>query len=256
MAAACVQDSGLLRPRPGPGSRAARNRHLRGWPRFGRVRLGEAVIVVGHGRIRGPGRSLGSGRHAVHPGISGLSSIGVPGRGCAAAVAREPDQDDLMTFQIRQLSTADYPFVISVIDQWWGGRQMADKLPRLFFEHFTDTSFAAERDGKLAGFLAGFISQSRPGEAYIHFVVVDPAERGSGLGRLLYQAFFQAAEARGCVLVRAVTSPVNRGSVAFHQRMGFQLEPGDAEVDRIPVASGYDGRDGDRVRFIRSLRGG
>jgi hypothetical protein len=26
-----------------------------------------------------------------------------------------------MTFQIRQLSTADYPFVISVIDQWWGG---------------------------------------------------------------------------------------------------------------------------------------
>ena len=89
-----------------------------------------------------------------------------------------------MTLQIRQLSTADYPFVISVIDQWWGGRQMADKLPRLFFEHFTDTSFAAERDGKLAGFLAGFISQSRPGEAYIHFVGVDPAARGSGVGRL------------------------------------------------------------------------
>ena len=40
----------------------------------------------------------------------------------------------------------------------------------LFFEHFTDTSFAAECDGRLAGFLAGFISQSRPGEAYIHFV--------------------------------------------------------------------------------------
>ena len=73
-----------------------------------------------------------------------------------------------MTFQIRQLSMADYPFVISVIDQWWGGRPMADKLPRLFFEHFTDTSFAAERDGKLAGFLTGFISQARRGEAYIH----------------------------------------------------------------------------------------
>ena len=160
-----------------------------------------------------------------------------------------------MTFQIRQLSTADYPFVISVIDQWWGGRQMADKLPRLFFEHFTDTSFAAERDGRLAGFLAGFISQSRPGEAYIHFVGVDPAERGSGLGCLLYEAFFAAAEARGCVLVRAVTSPANRGSVAFHQRMGFRLEPGDAEIDGIPFSSGYDGHGGDRVRFIRSLHG-
>jgi len=67
-----------------------------------------------------------------------------------------------MTLQIRQLSTADYPLVISVIDQWWGGRSMAGKLPRLFFEHFTDTSFAAEREGRLAGFLAGFVSQSRP----------------------------------------------------------------------------------------------
>ena len=113
----------------------------------------------------------------------------------------------------------------------------------------------AERDGKLAGFLTGFISQARRGEAYIHFVGVDPAERGSGLGRLLYQAFFQAANAHGCVLVRAVTSPVNRGSVAFHQRMGFQLEPGDAEADGIPVSSSYDGPGSDRVRFLRILRG-
>jgi predicted GNAT superfamily acetyltransferase len=160
-----------------------------------------------------------------------------------------------MTVQIRHLSPADYPLVISVIDQWWGGRPMAGKLPRLFFEHFTDTSFAAERDGRLAGFLAGFISQSRPGEAYIHFVGVDPAERGGGLGRLLYETFFRAAEARGCSLVRAVTSPVNRGSVAFHQRMGFQLEPGDAEADGIPVSSSYDGPGSDRVRFLRILRG-
>ena len=160
-----------------------------------------------------------------------------------------------MTFQIRHLSPVDYPLVISVIDQWWGGRPMAGKLPRLFFEHFTDTSFAAERDGRLAGFLAGFVSQSRPGEAYIHFVGVDPAERGGGLGRLLYEAFFRAAEARGCILVRAVTSPVNRGSVAFHRRMDFQLEPGDAKVDGIPVSSGYDGPGSDRVRFLRILRG-
>jgi len=156
---------------------------------------------------------------------------------------------------VRPVRPADYTLVISVIDQWWGGRPMAGKLPRLFFEHFTDTSFAAERDGRLAGFLAGFISQSRPGEAYIHFVGVDSAERGGGLGRLLYEAFFRAAEARGCILARAVTSPVNRGSVAFHQRMGFQLEPGDAEVDGIPVSSGYDGPGSDRVRFLRILRG-
>ena len=63
-----------------------------------------------------------------------------------------------MSAQIRQVRPSDYQAVISVIDGWWGGRQMAGMLPRLFFEHFTDTSFAAEHDGRLAGFLAGFIS--------------------------------------------------------------------------------------------------
>ena len=64
---------------------------------------------------------------------------------------------------------------------------------------------------------------------------MDPAERGSGLGRLLYEASFQVALARGCAIVRAITSPV-------------------AEVYGVPVASGYDGRGGDRVRFVRNLR--
>ena len=58
-----------------------------------------------------------------------------------------------MTADIRQIRPSDYRPVISVIDDWWNGRHMADMLPRLFFEHFTDTSFAAVRDGELAGFL-------------------------------------------------------------------------------------------------------
>lgn len=91
-----------------------------------------------------------------------------------------------MTVVVRQIRPSDYWPVISVIDNWWGGRQMADKLPRLFFDHFNDTSFAAERDGKLAGFLVGFVSQSHSAEAYIHFVGIHPDERGRGLGRQLF----------------------------------------------------------------------
>jgi GNAT superfamily N-acetyltransferase len=158
-----------------------------------------------------------------------------------------------MAVQIRPIRPSDYGPVISVIDDWWGGRHMADMLPRLFFEHFTDTSFAAERDSELAGFLVGFESQSRPAEAYIHFAGVHPAERSRGLGRRLYERFFAVVQARGCVLVRAVTSPVNRGSVAFHQRMGFDIEPGDARAGGVPVAAGYDGDGQDRVRFVRRL---
>jgi ribosomal protein S18 acetylase RimI-like enzyme len=155
--------------------------------------------------------------------------------------------------QIRPIRPQDYRPVISVIDDWWNGRHMADKLPRLFFEHFTDTSFAAERHGELAGFLVGFISQSRPGEAYIHFVGVHPDERGRGLGRRLYEHFFAAARSRGCALVRAVTAPVNQGSVSFHRQMGFAIEPGDTEINGVPVISGYDGDGHDRIRFVKNL---
>jgi GNAT superfamily N-acetyltransferase len=160
------------------------------------------------------------------------------------------------TVRIRPIRSSDYLTVISVIDAWWGGRHMADMLPRLFFEHFTDTSFAAERDGELAGFLVGFRSQSRPGEAYIHFVGVHPGERGHGLGRRLYERFFEAARAGGCDRVRAVTSPVNRGSVAFHRRMGFDIVPGETGPDGIAVAAGYDGEGQDRVRFVKHLADG
>src|SRR5262252_3403042 len=113
-----------------------------------------------------------------------------------------------MTVQIRPIRPADYRPVIAVINDWWGGRQMADMLPRLFFEHFTDTCFAAERDGELDGFLVGFLSQSRPAEAYVHFVGVDPGARGAGLGRRLYQEFFAVVRAQGRTVVRAVTAPV------------------------------------------------
>ena len=158
-----------------------------------------------------------------------------------------------MTIAIRELRPSDYQPVISVIDSWWGGRHMADMLPRLFFEHFTGTSFAAEDDGDLAAFLVGLVSQSRPGEAYIHFVGVRPADRDRGLGRQLYERFFTVVRARGCDLVRSVTSPVNTGSIRFHTRMGFEVAPGDKEVDGIQVTAGYDGDGQDRVRFIKRL---
>jgi ribosomal protein S18 acetylase RimI-like enzyme len=132
--------------------------------------------------------------------------------------------------------------VISVVDDWWGGRAMAAMLPKLFFVHFRDTSFVAEADGELAGFLCGFRSQTYDDEAYVHFVGVDPAQRGAGLGRLLYERFFEAVRPRS--VVRAVTSPVNERSVAFHQAIGFEVERVDDE---------YDGRGEARVLLVKRL---
>jgi ribosomal protein S18 acetylase RimI-like enzyme len=146
--------------------------------------------------------------------------------------------------EIRHAEPSDHARVAAVIDDWWGGRRMRDMLPRLFFTHFRDTSFVAEEQGELAGFLCGFLSQTYPEQAYIHFVGLSPEHRGAGLARELYERFFAAARAAGRTSVHCVTSPQNAGSIAFHRRLGFDIE---AEVE------GYDGSGESRVLLARAL---
>ena len=147
----------------------------------------------------------------------------------------------------------DYATVSAVVDAWWGGRPMRGLLPRLFFEHFKPTSFAFEEERHLVGFLVGFRSQTDPPIAYIHFVGVDPAARGRGIGRGLYDRFFRVVADLNCREVRAITSPVNKGSIEFHRHLGFEIEPGDGEVDGLPVTRDYGGPGQDRVLFRKRL---
>ena len=150
-----------------------------------------------------------------------------------------------MSLEIRHAQPSDYGRVIGRVNAWWGGRDMAPMLPKLFFVHFEGTSFVVDDDeGQLAGFLIGFLSQTEPDEAYIHFVGVAPERRGEGVGRRLYERFFDEAQAHGRKRVRCVTSPANTTSVAFHERLGFT-------IDRI--AEEYDGPGEDRVLLVKQL---
>ena len=117
--------------------------------------------------------------------------------------------------EIRHAEPADYGRVIGRVNAWWGGRDMAPMLPQLFFVHFEGTSYVADdEEGQLAAFLIGFLSQTDPDEAYIHFVGVSPEHRGGGLGRQLYERFFEDARAAGRMRVTCVTSPSTRRSAS------------------------------------------
>jgi ribosomal protein S18 acetylase RimI-like enzyme len=154
---------------------------------------------------------------------------------------------------IRNVRPTDYPPIISVLDEWWGGRKMSDMLPRLFFEHFCETSFILEEDGRIAAFLIGFFSQSHPKEAYIHFVGVHLQYRKRGFGKELYERFFTVMRQNQRSVVRCVTSPINTGSIAFHTRMGFRIEPGEAELNGVAYDPAHDGPGEHRVRFFLQL---
>jgi predicted GNAT superfamily acetyltransferase len=144
---------------------------------------------------------------------------------------------------LRTARAADYDSIIAVVDEWWG-RPVHHALPRLFLDHFHNTSLIAERGGELAGFLVGFCSPAQPDCAYIQFVGVAPTERKSGLARTLYRAFFELAAKDGRRRVRAVTAPVNSTSIAFHAAMGFTVTG--------PLED-YDGADSAKMLFERRL---
>ncbi|TXS43552.1 GNAT family N-acetyltransferase [Streptomyces sp. OR43] len=155
----------------------------------------------------------------------------------------------------RHLAEDDHLRVLAVLDSWWGGlkgeagaTERALLLPRLYFQHFTSTGFLVERDGgEVAAFLVGFLSQSEPESAYVHFAGIDPALHGQGVGRALYGAFFALARSHGRRYVHCVTSPENTASQAFHTRLGFTASA---------VKPDYDGPGLDRVAFTIDLSAG
>lgn len=161
-----------------------------------------------------------------------------------------------MTIAHRRPTEADYDRVVRVVDHWWGGdRHMDVLLPRLWFQHFSGTSWLAEEDGNLVGFLVGFQSPDRPTEGYVHMVASHPNERGKGIGRALYEQFFADMRGRGVDTVKAVTWPGNRRSLAFHRSIGFTIVdgPGTQNLYGTPAFAEYDYAREDRAVLVRSI---
>lgn len=156
---------------------------------------------------------------------------------------------------VRNGRPSDHETVISVIPAWWDGRDLSSMVLKVFFVHFNTTTYIAEIDDKLVGFLVGFMSQSEEQVGYIHFMGVHPGYRRSGIGRLLYERFYEACRAQNRSIVKSCTSPVNKLSIGFHLKMGYSIEPGDGMIDGVPVMLNYLGKDNPKVRFIKKLSG-
>jgi ribosomal protein S18 acetylase RimI-like enzyme len=164
--------------------------------------------------------------------------------------------NDSSTLTFRRPTEDDHALIVGLVDEWWGGRRMRALLPRLWFQHFTGTSWVAEDEaGRLAGFVVAFVSQDDPTTGYIHMVAADPNRRRGGVGRALYQHLFDDLAARGVRRVKAITWPGNRQSVAFHTSIGFRVDdgPGTQNLYGTPAYADYDGEGDDRAVFTRDL---
>ena len=118
-------------------------------------------------------------------------------------------------------------------------------------------AFYARRIGSVEAFIMTFdqdadydspnflwLKQRYPRFVYVDRIVIDPAARKHGYGRILYEAFLDKARADGHTLACCEINldPPNPGSDAFHARMGFSV------VGQATLA------DGKSVRYLtRSL---
>jgi GNAT superfamily N-acetyltransferase len=124
-----------------------------------------------------------------------------------------------MRFTITPATMADIRQVLTDHHRYWGDRDLrALHLPALVHE-FGDTCPVARAGDGILGYVIGFVTPG--GTGYVHLIATRDDARGAGLGRHLYTAFADAAQRLGAVRLKAITSPGNAGSIAFHRRLGF-----------------------------------
>jgi L-amino acid N-acyltransferase YncA len=80
-------------------------------------------------------------------------------------------------------------------------------------------------------------------------VAVRASARRRHLAHQLFDHFIECARRRGCRHIKAITTPSNSGSIAFHKSLGMQLL-GAPNSDGIPD---YAGRGAPRVVFWKSI---
>lgn len=145
----------------------------------------------------------------------------------------------------------DYHQILTHFDQFWDREAVRALHHPMFVHEFGNTAFVMKQENAVIAYLFGFFAQSGP-TAYVHLIGVHQSQRRRGLGGQLIEYFADVARENGCTHMKAITTPQNLASIAFHQQMGFQLV-GDASVDGVPIVQDYSGIGHDRVVMMREL---
>lgn len=97
--------------------------------------------------------------------------------------------------------------------------------------HFASTSVVAQSaDGKIAGYISGYLKPEDPEALFVWQVAVDPEERGNGLGASMLEWLLNSSSCRGMRFLETTITPSNEASwrlfrgLARRRRAGFRSE--------------------------------
>jgi len=123
---------------------------------------------------------------------------------------------------LREMTVADYPAVRSSWEAEPGiNLSSVDTLASVgrLLSHSPGISLVAEKDKRIIGSLLGSQDTRR---GYVHHLVVDPAFRGFGLGRLLMEKVLSCFVAAGIPKVHLFVMRSNPEVLEFYRHLGWK----------------------------------
>ena len=134
-----------------------------------------------------------------------------------------------MTITVRDMTAADWPDVERIYREGIAtGNATFEASPPSWedFDHgkVAHPRLVAVEDGRIVGWAAASQVSSRCVYEGVleHSVYVAEAARGHGVGRVLLDAFVDAAEAANVWTVQSGVFPENEPSLALHRELGFR----------------------------------
>jgi hypothetical protein len=156
-----------------------------------------------------------------------------------------------MTAEISTCTTQDYNQILDDLPEFWDGRDTRHLHHPMLVRELGNSAFVIRDGARVIAYLFGFISQTEP-VGYLHLIAVRAMARRQRLGETLFAHFADFARRRGCKHIKAITTPANAGSIAFHKSLGMELL-GEPDADGIPVVRDYAGSDQPRVVFWKAI---
>jgi ribosomal protein S18 acetylase RimI-like enzyme len=168
---------------------------------------------------------------------------------------KSPPSMPSLTIFFRHPSDRDFVDCVAIAQAAWPDFKERPSIYHLFTKHFSNTCFVSEIEGRICGFVLGFLSQAHPGVAYLHLVAVHPDFQSRGIASELYEHFIQNARALHCARIELIVNPDNPRSIAFHQKLGFQEDtPADPVIiDGVVATRDYNGLGIHMVRFHKDI---
>ncbi|MBH0780402.1 diaminobutyrate acetyltransferase [Nocardia bovistercoris] len=102
----------------------------------------------------------------------------------------------------------------------------------LWCRDFAATSLVAEVEGRVVGFVIGYLRPDRPDTVFVWQVAVDRGQRGRGTGAALISGLMDAVAADGATTLETTIAPDNPASIGMFDAVARRRG---AEMTRRPL---------------------